>query len=459
MKIAGLLFLSAVSADQQLQGHVGYPKHHPIPPPPHYGEPLYSCPKPGWELIGDECVLEVRVPSRLECPPGFLLEGHHCVRWYEPTVYCPWGVLIGGICRQVDVCEPLSECPPDTLVDEAGCFVLESIAPIEVCPGATIRSKGGCLAVEYAEPALVCPPDTIPDGKKCRREIINWKMKKGRLLSEMDASEEILDAQSKKKALRYEDVMMDDYGYADIALVAGPGLVSDCALGDCYDQWVPATPEVKVKTRKVKQPVVSEQMKWEKVKVPVSAPKVKDVKVKVPEVKVKPVKEKAVKTPHEVVKVVSQAAEKVCPVGAKHGSTCVVESIVPPVLECPIPSFGSQCAQRIPVPAVPVCPFGDLICDAIGICRCEKIIEFPPTITCAGDHPILGGRCLIELPAQRLCPLGFFLDFDGYMCIRREVEPAVCVRPVFYPQPVVRSVGVRGIAGPGQFLMDAGEEY
>ncbi|EZG73010.1 hypothetical protein GNI_049870 [Gregarina niphandrodes] len=434
-------------------------------------QPVQICPRQEYVLVGDECCRELRVDCRIDCPASFRYDGFKCFQFYEPTIYCPVGHLMGSHCHHVEYVEARYECPLDTIVDVDGsCFAIEQLPPVEICPGSTIRSKNGCLAVEYSEPALVCPPDTVPDGKRCRREIINWKMKKGRRLSEEGEDEE-LEAMGKRNAFGYEELSFGDL-YADIS-IAGP--VNECLYGDCLGEWLPATPEVKIKTKKVKQPIVSEQMKWEKVKVPVTTAKVKDVKVKVPDVKVKPIKEKPAKTPHEVVKVVTQAAEKVCPFGQKHGSTCVAETIVPPVLECPLPGLGPNCSRKIPVPSVPVCASGDLMCDAVS-CRCATYQELLPETACAGGHRLLDGHCIIEVAAETLCPIGFFLDSDG-TCVRADCEPALSIvavpnptkavvqpifpQPVTQPPPMVAPMPMYGrpMMKKGKKLMDDSDEY
>jgi len=401
----------------------------------------FYCPKPGFVMTTDnECCREARCDSRLECPWGFTFDGNGCFQYYDPTTFCTKGVLYDGLCRIVRSVDPIYECPNNSELDNDGnCYIWEQYTPMEVCPHATIRSKNGCLAVEYTEPTLVCPPDTVPDGKRCRREIITLKMKKEkaekRLLMEndvegeadelygeaLDAEEyevtaEELEAMGKDVAYAYDDI------YADIAV----GGVADCDSIDCFEEWIPATSEFKIKTKKVKQPIVSEQLKWEKIKIPVTTAKVKDIKVKVPEVKVKSPKEKAIKSPHEVLKVVTQAAEKVCPIGVKHGSTCVAETIVPPVFECPHPQLGPDCSRKIVVPPNAICTTGDITCDAYG-CRCETFSYITPEITCAGGHKFVNGRCVIAAEWQRMCPIGYFLEADGVTCAKIDCEPPLTV--------------------------------
>lgn len=389
------------------------------------------CPRPGYALTwNNECCREAATESRLECPFGYSFDGEQCSKFYEPTVYCTKGTLFKGTCKVVRSLEPRYECPEGSTAEgEESCAVLEQYTPVEVCPTSTIRGKSGCLAVEYTEPALVCPPDTIPDGRKCRREIVTLRMKKGRVLSEenvepdVDANEED-DAEltlEELEAMTHEAFAFDDL-YADIAV--GPTL--ECENGDCYGEWIPATSEFKIKTKKIKQPIVSEQLKWEKVKIPVTTAKVKDVKVKVPEVKVKATKEKTYKSPHEVVKVVTQAAEKVCPIGQRHGSTCVAETIVPPVLECPHPQLGPDCNRKVPVAPLASCTRGELVCDGYG-CRCDIVREFAPEVTCTGGHVLINDRCVITTEWQRMCPLGYFLAGDGTTCMKTDCEPPLTI--------------------------------
>ncbi|EZG71055.1 putative oocyst wall protein [Gregarina niphandrodes] len=428
-------------------------------------EPVYTCPKPGYALIGDECVSETRIESRLECPPGYKFVGDICVQRIQPQLTCRQGQLIGGICQQLEIYEADLQCPVNTHLGIDGvCSVLEPVNYIDVCPDGTVRSQQGCLAVEYIDPVFVCPPGTQIDGKKCRREVVSYKYKKmpNRMLSAVDASEvdhtpssdsavvaepavEQLTAQSvdaedadMEGESSYEYCDDDDIAYAEV-VTASPFAYMEPDLV-VTDQWMPAQPVGKLKARKYRPEYapdfVVDDVQWEKVQVPVVVPqRLKEVKVKQPKVREVVVKEKRPVVPQQVIKVVTQAAERVCPVGSRYGGTCVVETVVPAIRECPVPLIDGACARRVAVAPIASCQIGSLACNG-RICKCEILTEQAPVAVCPlSTHSLMGEFCVNETTSRRLCPLGFFLDTDGTTCVRRDIEPALCLFSVTYACP------------------------
>lgn len=463
-------------------------------------DPIFTCPKPGYVLEGEDCVFVDTVAARYECPIGYdPVYGSpgrplSCERRIPAVVTCPTPYhLVNGICREEQYSEPTVTCPHDCAPGPRDtCHRLDPIDFVDRCPEGSTRINHSCVIIEYHEPTYICPSDTVQEGRKCRREIISFKTK-GRVLTAEEGEDE---AQVAERNLRrspaseefdeededlnlFED-LPEHVFQADDVLTG-----EDCGGRGCTDAtWFPAASEHRyrgdhwvgelpyapeVPTHEVyrgNKGKYQDALRWQKIHVQVpmvvppkqqarvvekkivekvvvekapKPPKVveRQVNERAPSVKIVKENIKAPKPPQQVIKVQTHAAEKVCEYGEKHGSTCVTQTVVEPIRECPVPNVDGVCARRISIPPLITCPVGTLICPprvAGASCKCETHRDVPPTLTCPAG--ILNGDvCISTAQPKPYCPLGYFLDAGRETCTRRDVEPALCLFSVTYVCP------------------------
>eukprot|EP01055_Gregarina_sp_Pseudo9_P000012 Gregarina_sp_Pseudo_9__11@NODE_1008_length_1974_cov_17_270801_g945_i0_p2_GENE_NODE_1008_length_1974_cov_17_270801_g945_i0NODE_1008_length_1974_cov_17_270801_g945_i0_p2_ORF_typecomplete_len500_score124_65cEGF/PF12662_7/5_7e02cEGF/PF12662_7/5_6e03cEGF/PF12662_7/4_3e03cEGF/PF12662_7/5_1e03cEGF/PF12662_7/0_062Mfp3/PF04202_13/1_7_NODE_1008_length_1974_cov_17_270801_g945_i01901689 len=429
-------------------------------------EPIYTCPKPGYVLHGEDCVFVDTVPARFECPIGFEPEGGHpghpkiCTRTTPAVMTCARGKLINGMCQIAEYTDATLVCPPGIeRTPEGVCVRFEQVAPIERCPPHSSRIQGHCVEINYHEPAFVCPHDTVQEGRKCRREIVAFK-EKHRKLSEAgegeaavaeDAAEVLEGAEAGEEVDLFVDLPDHIFESDNIPLgqaeLQGGKKIDSTWLPAYYDEYEPFERKYEYKYDKYDK---YDKHEWKQLEVPIAVPEVittkghaKTVKVKEPQPKIKEVKIKVPKPPpppQQIIKVQYLPAEKVCEIGEKHGGACITQTHTPPIIECPVPLIHGACVRKVVVPPITTCPVGlELVCPPRvpgHRCRCEKIIEVPPTPTCpVGTLDPVRLVCISTAPPKEYCPLGYFLDPNGKTCTKRDVEAALCLFQVTYVCP------------------------
>eukprot|EP01053_Blabericola_migrator_P005941 Blabericola_migrator_1__5940@NODE_2_length_32877_cov_165_790003_g1_i0_p11_GENE_NODE_2_length_32877_cov_165_790003_g1_i0NODE_2_length_32877_cov_165_790003_g1_i0_p11_ORF_typecomplete_len467_score71_20Defensin_1/PF00323_19/7_4e02Defensin_1/PF00323_19/0_057Defensin_1/PF00323_19/8_5e03_NODE_2_length_32877_cov_165_790003_g1_i01801819418 len=413
-------------------GPISYPDKFKKATPYDVSEPIYTCPKSGYVLDGEDCIFIDTVPARFECPIGYNPEGGSpglpsiCRRIQPAVTVCPRGILVNGACRVSEYSDATLVCPSGTERSPDGlCVRYEAVSQIERCPVNTNRIQGQCVEISYHEPVYVCPPDTAQDGRKCRREIVTFKEKHRKLgeENELDGAA-TLRAQTQIDEFDPQDLFVDlpEHIFQSDNVPLGnelQGIKSD-------PTWLPAYyPEPYIgKYEKV------EKVKTVKVKEP-KEPKIKEVKIKVP---------KAPPPPQQIIKVQYLPADKVCEIGERHGGSCIIQTVTPPVIECPVPLINGSCSRRLVAPPVATCPDGtDLVCPPSipgHRCRCETIIQVAPTPQCpVGTLNPSDNTCVSTAPPKAYCPLGYFLDANGTTCTKRDVEAALCLFQVTYMCP------------------------
>lgn len=440
-------------------------------------DPVFSCPKAGYTLEGEDCVSVDVVATRFVCPIGFLPVGGeigrplNCERRTPALVSCTVGRLHEHSCRVTEFSEPRFECPLGTESSghENECVRLEPVEPIDVCPEGSTHINQSCVILAYRDPTFVCPPDTIQDGKKCRREIVSWRppvhhrslgaadtdtQPTGTDKQQVDTNASQVEADTPQlrgtKQDRPADVPMDDVDFLPAHVfedVVGEG----CGTSACDSSaWMPAHAKAEhLHTKEhskdhhssttTSHPIstisVEPALKWQKILIQVPAAMSPSHK--------KEAKAKESK-PQQIIKVQSHAAEKVCPEGTeKHGSTCVSQTEVAEVSECPVPTIHGFCARRIASPAVAVCSKGTLVCPPKThdkACRCESTYELPTTLLCKVGVLDATNQCFSQTGPRPYCPLGYFLDSDEDTCTRRDVEAALCLFSITYVCPDCEAV-------------------
>lgn len=411
--------------------------------------PVYSCPKPGFVLDGDYCHSMITAPSRIDCPPGSILRGPDCIASQPRIEFCPQGELIDGKCFTYQYSEPIAVCPPGSIPRSDGkCESYELVQTVEVCPKGTHRKENGvCVSISYAPADLICPPNYLLAKDRCVNEVIGYKSSKNfRRLDENIFVEDNLDyytypssePEEKDPAMQCQDEKClshykYDYYYPVTSIIPEvPFEQPVYQVGPTYpvdNQWKRlAVPVIEAVDEYIIDPTME---------VTVDSPIVDGVAIPVVPngaiVAGKPQKLVTEKERKQVVKIISQAAERVCPIGLLRNNKCYIETEVLPENRCPASIFEGNCATKKILRPVAQCsrPEEVLICPRnrldSKLCKCESAIVTPTATICPDNFVPSGPNCVFSLSPLLLCPIGFNLSpQDSGICEKHEIEPAFC---------------------------------
>eukprot|EP00745_Piridium_sociabile_P022387 TRINITY_DN34981_c1_g1_i2.p1 TRINITY_DN34981_c1_g1~~TRINITY_DN34981_c1_g1_i2.p1 ORF type:complete len:959 (-),score=125.03 TRINITY_DN34981_c1_g1_i2:123-2876(-) len=153
-----------------------------------------GCPA-DYERQGNSCTIDKRIPPRLDCPRGFILEIHEhqqngvqqCVKIMNvpPISTCPSEdyQLDGEFCLKTEYQHPKVECPegaffPTISAESGGSTSASSIcskqvvtSPVTQCPESFYLEEDGqkmCVHTSEEPPKISCPDGYIAEEGECR---------------------------------------------------------------------------------------------------------------------------------------------------------------------------------------------------------------------------------------------------------------------------------------------------